>query len=436
MRLRSGARGTFVPAAGTGASGPVERRGRAAADGILRYGAIRLKRVYLDNAASTQALESVADAVRHALLHAYGNPSSLHGMGLEAERIVEGARAELARALGVEPAELFFTSGGTEANNLALKGAARARARRGRHILVTPIEHDSVLNALNALKAEGFEVEYLPVDGAGRVDPDRVRERVRPDTVLVSIGAVNNEIGTVQPLAAVGQALAALGEERPLLHTDAVQALGKVPLGDVIRHVDLASFSAHKIHGPKGTGALYVRRGVKLLPLAEGGGQERGLRPGTENVPGIAGFGAALRELEMLVQAWPRMRALKEALWEGLRDGLDGVQVRRLGPPPAEAAPHILSVAFPGLRGEVVVHALEEHGVFASTGSACTSRDPRPSHVLKAVGLEDEVAQGAVRLSLSRFTTEEDVERAVAAFRAALPALWRFARLRGRGGAR
>ncbi|MBX5475563.1 MAG: cysteine desulfurase [Clostridia bacterium] len=434
MRLPSEAPGTFVPLPPRARAGPGPRGRRGG--GILRYGAIGLETVYLDNAASTRALESVADAVRHALLHAYGNPSSLHAMGLEAERLVEATRADLARVLGVAPNELVFTSGGTEANNLALKGAARARARRGRHLLVSPIEHDSVLNAVEALRAEGFEVDFLPVDGQGYVDPEGLRARIRPDTVLVSVGAVNNEIGTVQPIAAIGQVLASFGEDRPLLHTDAVQALGKVPLGEVVRHADLASFSAHKIHGPKGVGALYVRRGVRLVPLAQGGGQERDLRPGTENVPGIAGFGAALRELDGLVEAWPRMRELKARLWNALRASLPGIEIVRNGPELAEAAPHILNVSFPGLRGEVVVHALEEHGVFASTGSACTSRDPRPSHVLKAIGCSDAVAQGAVRLSLSRFTTDEDVERAVQAFAATVPNLLKFARVRGRSGGR
>ncbi|MBX6350272.1 MAG: cysteine desulfurase [Clostridia bacterium] len=383
--------------------------------------------IYLDNAATTQALPEVAEAVRRALCEDYANPSSLHRLGLAAERLVTAAREALARALGVGEDELVFTSGGTEANNLAIKGAARARAGRGRHLIVAAAEHDSVLRAAAALGREGFEVEHVPVDGSGLVDPDEVARRVRPDTTLVSVGLVNNETGAVAPLAAIRGRLLAFGREGPLLHADCVQALGKVDIP--MAALDLASFSAHKIHGPKGVGALYVRRGVRLVPLADGGGQERGLRPGTENVPGIAGFGRAVEALGELRAAWPRMRRQKRLFLELAGKALAELVVN--GPDPDDAAPHILNVSLPGLAGEVVVHALEEEGVFVSTGSACTSRDPRPSHVLLAMGLPAERAHGAVRVSLSRFTSDDEVASAAEALvRVARRLLPTFARRR------
>ena len=369
--------------------------------------------VYLDNAATTRARPEVVEAVTRALRDDFGNPASLHTAGLAAERLVKEAREVLAAALDVPADDLIFTSGGTEANNLALRGVMAAYQRQGRHLITTAIEHSSVLATARDLEAAGCRVTILPVDAAGRVDPDAVAAAVEPDTVLVSVMLVNNEIGTIQPVADI---VAAVRRRRPevLVHVDAVQAFGKLPVRPRAWGVDLVTLSGHKIHGPKGTGALYVRRGVRLQPELTGGEQERGLRPGTHNVPGIAGFGTAAR---LILAEQPglsqRLQALKQRLVERVLAEVPDVYVN--GPDPAEGAPHIVNLSVLGARGEVLVHALAQRGVYVSTGSACTSRRTAPSHVLQALGLPPERLDGALRISLGRENTEEDVERFVAA---------------------
>ncbi len=376
--------------------------------------------IYLDNAATTRPHPQVVDAVSRALTVAYGNPSSLHGLGVAAERVVRAAREAVARSVGAAPEEIVFTSGGTEANVLALVGAARAG--RGRHLITTAVEHSSVLQTLQRLARQGWELEVLPVDRAGRVRPEQVERALRPDTALVSVMAVNNELGTVQPIPEIAAAVLrhrASGGQA-LLHVDAVQAWGTMPLRPAAWGVDLMTLSGHKVHGPKGVGALYVRRGVRLEPLLAGGDQEGGLRPGTENVPGIAGMGAAAALLTAdREEAAARMRALASRLRAHLRRIPD----LRINTPEDGAAPHILSVTVAGVRGETLVHRLEQDGVYVSTGSACHSRDPRPSHVLLAIGLRPEEAQSTVRISLSRMTTADDVDAAAAALARAVEEL-------------
>ncbi|HET7040102.1 MAG TPA: cysteine desulfurase family protein [Gemmatimonadales bacterium] len=370
------------------------------------------REIYLDNAATTRPHPAVVEAITRTLAQEWGNPSSLHNRGLAAERLVGEARAAVARTLDASPEEIVFTSGGTESNNLALQGVAHLA--RGRHILTTAIEHSSVLTPLRRLSEEGYEVTELPVDGEGRVSPERVAQALRPDTVLVSVMAVNNELGTVQPLEEIGRVIRRhAGGGRPVyFHSDGVQAWGKTPLRLQAWGVDLLSISGHKVHGPKGVGALFIRKGIRLTPLLGGGEQEGAVRPGTENVPGIAGLGAAARLLASdLKDLGPRLSALRDQL----RRGLAAIPDARINTPAAGAAPHILNASFPGIRGETLLHRLEMEGIYTSTGSACHAHDPRPSHVLLAIGLAPDLCTSSLRFSLGRFTTTDEIDAAAAA---------------------
>lgn len=376
--------------------------------------------VYLDHAATTPGLPPVAEAMAQAMLAVYGNPSSLHRKGIEAEAILKKTRERIAASMRVSPAEIVFTSGGTEGNALAIRGAAQARQRRGRHIITSAIEHSSVLNICRALEEEGYTVTYLSVDDQGRVDPDRAAAVVTERTTLMSVMLVNNEIGTIQPVARIIDAVRRRKSD-VLVHVDAVQAFGKIPVLPRELGADYVTISGHKIHGPKGIGALYRRKGAPLTPLFGQGSQEEGVRPGTENVPGIAGLGAALAALG---EDDDFRRARLYHLRRRLIDGLLQIEGARLnGPKDEDAAPHIANFSFPGIRGEVLLHALEERGVYVSTGSACTSRKPEPSHVLKALGLPKEALESSIRVSLSWMTTEEEIDRAVAAFHETVSAL-------------
>jgi cysteine desulfurase len=368
-----------------------------------------LPEAYLDNSATTPVAAEVAAAMEPALMSTYGNPSSLHRRGLQAEALVRDARRRLAEVVGCHEAELYFTSGGTEANNWAVFGLARARAGRGRRLVGAVIEHPSVLVPLQALGEEGFEVVLLPVDAEGRVDPEEVARALTPDTVLVSVMYVNNEVGSVQDLETIASEIRARSPHAAF-HVDAVQALGKLPLPVRSAAVDALSLSAHKVNGPKGVGALYLRRSVRITPLLYGGEQEGKLRAGTENVPGIVGMAWAA---ELARARSGHLRELKELLSAGLAR-IPGFGVN--GPLPSAGSPHILNVYFDGVpRGEVLVHALAARGVYVSTGSACHSRRATPSHVLKAMGRTGAALTGAVRFSLSALTTREEVEYAVAA---------------------
>jgi len=380
-----------------------------------------MNRIYLDHSAATRPLPEAVEAVVHALTGPWGNPSSLHRMGIEAERLLYEARAHIAAPLGVDPAEILFTSGGTEANNLALWGAVLDRPNP--HVVTTAIEHSSVLEVARRMRDRGVRVDIAPVDREGFVRLDALREVVRPDTAVVSVMLVNNEVGTLQPLEEVVRILdevEARSGRRPLLHVDAVQAFLKVEVRPRTQRFDLVTLSGHKVGGPKGIGALYVRRGVRLAPLLVGGDQQRGLRPGTENVPGAAGFGAAVQAQH---RTWPQTSERMRALRDLLRDLLADIPELVPNTPAHCTAPHILNVTLRGVRGEVLVHRLEQEGVFVSTGSACHSRKARPSHVLLAMGRTEEEAMSSIRVSLGAETTEEEVRTAAQAIHRAVEEL-------------
>lgn len=364
-----------------------------------------MNEIYLDHAATTPVLPETADAVYQSLVRDFGNPSSLHRKGIEAEKAVKGAKEALAAYIGVSAEEVFFTSGGTEANNLAVFGTTAKRMREGRHIITTQIEHASVLAAFDRLQDQGFRITQLPVKRDGVVSLDALREALAEDTVLVSIMHVNNEIGTIQPLAEIG-ALLAKHPRRPAYHVDAIQSLGKIPVRPRAWGVDLMAFSGHKIHALKGIGALYVRKGTPLMPLLYGGSQEGGLRSGTQNMPGIISMEKAVLWLSQRDPSG--LTALKRRLAAQLIRVFP--QMTILGPDPEQGAPHILNVSLPGIRGEVLLHALEDRGVYVSTGSACSSRRSKVSHVLRAVGADPKTAEGAIRLSWSHTTTQEELD--------------------------
>ena len=361
---------------------------------------------YLDNSATTPLCEE-ARAALTAAMDAFGNPSSLHALGAQALAAVDEARGTVAAALGCEARELIFTSGGSEANNTALFGVARAKARQGRHIVTSAIEHPSVLNAVAELEKEGFSVTRVVPDAEGRVSARAVADALRPDTVLVSLMAVNNETGVLQPVSEVKAALRAAGS-RALFHVDGVQAFGKLPLRPSQIGADLISISGHKIHAPKGIGALYISRDVHIRPLIHGGGQEFGLRSGTESTLLIAAFAAAVKALPDRQAALERVRALREDAVARLC-AIPGVTLNS----PADALPYLFNFSVEGVRSETLLHFLESRGVYVSSGSACAKG--RASHVLAAQGLARARIDSALRVSFSRFSTSEDVDALVAA---------------------
>jgi cysteine desulfurase len=365
--------------------------------------------IYLDNAATTKPHPAVVEAVTRALVTDYGNPSSLHGKGVAAERLLTSARDAVARTLGVDAEAIVFTSGGTEANNLAIHGTLAHT--RGRHVVTTTVEHSSVGTPLQTLAERGWSVTALPVDRSGRVSLSELETALRPDTALVSVMAVNNELGTIQPIDDIGRVVRQHNANggRAVFHVDAVQAWGKIPLHPVAWGVDLMSLSAHKIHGPKGVGVLYVRRGVQLTPRQVGGEQEGGVRPGTENAPGIAGLGAAAQLLSAGAEANLKVRELSDRL----RSGIESLSDARINTDRNASVPHILSATFRGVRGEMLLHRLSQDGVLVSTGSACHSQSVTPSHVLLAIGLSDTDAKSTIRFSLSRFTTASEIDTTI-----------------------
>jgi len=361
------------------------------------------QRIYLDNSATTPVAPEVLEAMLPYLDRSYGNPSSLHTLGRDAHRAVEESRSQIAEFLKVQPDEITFTSGATEANNLAILGTTFALEKGTGHIITSKIEHHAVLRPMEWLKTRGYELTVLDVDPTGRVDPDRVREAIRPDTVLVSIMAGNNEIGTVQPIGSIGEICRDRGV---LFHTDAVQAYGKIPLP--IETIDLLSVSAHKFHGPKGVGFLYVRKGIQLSPLLHGGGHERGRRSGTENVPGIVGLAVASRlAFHEREPTTARMFAFRSRLIQEVLK-LPGT---RLNGHRMESLPHIANFSFEAIEGESLVMKLDEHGIAISTGSACSSPTLEPSHVLVAIGVPLSMAHGSLRISTGRQTTEEEIDQ-------------------------
>ena len=362
-------------------------------------------KIYADNAATTKMSQTALSAMLPCFTENYGNPSSLHEVGQAAAETLTAARAQVAAALGAAPGEITFTSGGSEADNQALRSAAVLGAAKGKkHLISTAIEHHAVLHTLKALEKEGFEVTLLPVDEKGRVTPEEVAAALRPDTALVSVMYANNEIGTVEPIREIGALCRQAGV---LFHTDAVQAVGHLPVDVVRDNIDLLSLSGHKFHGPKGVGALYARKGIRLTSLIEGGAQERGKRAGTENIPGIAGMAAALSEA---VKNLPETTARLLPLRERLIAGLSGIPHSVLNGDPVHRLPSNVHFCFEGVEGESLLLLLSDRGVYASSGSACTSGSLDPSHVLLAIGRPHEIAHGSLRLSLSEDITAAEVD--------------------------
>ncbi|MBR6029049.1 MAG: cysteine desulfurase [Clostridia bacterium] len=368
--------------------------------------------IYLDNAATTRPSAHVLEVMRDASLNCWGNPSSIHAEGRAARKCVEKARRQTAEALHAgEAREICFTSGGTEADNWALRGVAHALRGQGRHLITTQVEHHAVLHTAEMLAAEGFRVTYLPVDAEGRVSPADVAAAIEPDTILISVMAANNELGTLQPIGEIGEIAHSQGV---LFHTDAVQAVGAVLLSLSELPVDLLSLSAHKLHGPKGIGALYIRRGTRIDGLLKGGQQERSLRPGTEAVAAIAGLGAAITDaVETLPERTARIAALRDELWERLRD-IPGI---RRNSPERDVLPGLLNVCLPGCEGEALLLRLDLEDISASSGSACTTGAPEPSHVLRAIGLDEEAVRSSIRFSIGDENTAEDIAIAAEAIR-------------------
>ena len=361
--------------------------------------------VYADNAATTKLSPAVLEAMMPYLTEEYGNPSSLYRFGNHAKRAIEQARKEVADVLGAEPFEILFTGGGTEADNWVKEIMRSLKARGKNHFITSAVEHHALLHSAQRLQKEGFEVTFIPVDREGRIDPEQVRAAIRPETGLVSIMFANNEIGTIYPIQEIGAICRQAGV---LFHTDAVQAAGHLPINVKEMNIDLLSLSAHKFHGPKGVGAFYCRRGIPLPSLIDGGAQERGKRAGTENVAGIVGLGAALRLAnEEMSEASARVSAMRDRLIDGI---LQTVPMCRLNGPRHNRLPGNCNISFLGMEGESLLQRLDLAGIAASSGSACASSSLDPSHVLLAIGLPHEVAHGSVRLSLSDYNTEEDVD--------------------------
>ncbi len=388
-----------------------------------------MRDIYLDNGATTKPSAGVVEKMTQAMEEAYGNPSSLHRKGQQAERLLTAARGILGEYLRVDPGTLFFTSGGTESINTALWAAVKKGERLGRHILTARGEHPATTETLKAIEALGYEVEYLDLDDTGRIRPESLRDKLRPETVLVTCLHVNNETGVIQPVEEMGTILREAGS-RALFHVDAVQSFAKLPLYPEKWHIDLLSASAHKFHGPKGVGCLYVRRGLGISPFIRGGGQERKTRSGTENVPGIAGMGQAAREAVSDLEGHGRyVQGLKEYLWERIYKEIPEVSVN--GPAPEKSAPHVLNIRFPGIRSEVLLHSLEDYGIFISSGSACSSNKPEEkSPALSALGLSRGEMDESARFSFCVYNTREEMDETVEALKKIIPML---RRLRPRG---
>lgn len=367
---------------------------------------------YLDNAATTKVSTAVLEKMNQVYCSDFGNPSSMHKKGMDAEQYIKEAKQRIAAVLKCEPSEIIFTSGGTESNNMALLGTALANKRTGNHIITTRIEHASVYQPLLFLEELGFRVTFAPVDEVGRVQVDELVDAVGDDTILVSVMYVNNEIGSIEPVAEIARRIK---EKNPkvLFHVDAIQAFGKMKLQPQKEGIDLLSVSGHKIHGPKGSGFLYIKNKTKIRPILHGGGQERGLRSGTENVPAIAGLGQAAFDMyAALEENRSHLFALKKLLAERF-SSMDGVVLNGIPMEGIEAgAPHILSASFRGIRSEVLLHALEEKGVYVSSGSACSSNHPDISGTLVAIGVEKDLLDATLRFSFSSETTIEEVEYA------------------------
>lgn len=380
---------------------------------------------YFDNSATTRVLDSVKEIVVKTMTEDYGNAAAKHRKGVEAERYIKEARAEIAKTLKVQDKEILFTSGGSESNNMALIGTALANRRAGKHIISTGVEHPSVYNPLMYLEELGFEVTFLPVDRDGHISLEELKQSVRPDTILVSVMYVNNEVGAVEPVEEISRIVKAKNPGT-LVHVDAIQAYGKYIIRPKKQGIDLLSVSGHKIHAPKGVGFLYIRTGVKMKPLIYGGGQQGGMRSGTENVPGAAGLGVAAREMytdhEEKVR---RITELKDYMTDRLGE-IEGTVInskKGLG-----SAPQIVSVSFEGVRSEVLLHALEDKGIYVSSGSACSSHHPGISGTLKGIGVSPKLLDATIRISFGMFNTKEEIDYCIEALKELLPVLRRYQR--------
>lgn len=380
---------------------------------------------YLDNSATTVCEPGVVEKVVQMMSDVFGNPSAMHNKGVEAENYIKEAKEIIAKTLKVQEKEIIFTSGGTESNNLAIMGCGAANHRMGKHLITTKIEHPSVGNVMKHMEEEGFEVTYLPVDENGIVKLDKLREALRPDTMLVSVMYVNNEVGAVQPIEEIGQIVKA-NNRSTLFHVDAIQGYGKYRIHPKKMGIDLLSVSGHKIHGPKGIGFLYCDSKVKIKPILFGGGQQRDLRSGTENVPGIVGLAEAAKEIYTdFEEKMERLYDVKAYFVEKIEE-LDNVKINGLTG--KNSAPHVVSVSFPGIRSEVLLHSLEERKIYASAGSACASNKPAVSETLKAMNVPKEHLDSTLRFSFSVHTTKEEIDYCIEVLKGLLPMLRRYAR--------
>lgn len=378
---------------------------------------------YFDNSATTKVLDCVKDAVVDAMSVNYGNAAAKHRKGVEAENLIREAKKAIADTLKVQEKEILFTSGGTESNNTALIGTALANRRAGKHLITTGVEHPSIYNTMSFLEEMGFEVTYLPVDHLGHISLEDLEKAIREDTILVSVMYVNNEVGAVEPIEAISQCIKKKNP-KTLFHVDAIQAYGKYKIRPKKQGIDLLSVSGHKIHAPKGVGFLYIRDGVKIRPILFGGGQQKGMRSGTENVPGCVGLGVAAREAYKDFDARiEKLYTLREHLIAGLKP-LGGVTIN--GSEDRTNAPQIVSASFEGVRSEVLLHALEDKGVYVSSGSACSSNHPGISGTLKGIGVKKELLDSTIRFSLGDLNTEEEVNYAIGVLGELLPVLRRY----------
>ena len=381
--------------------------------------------IYFDNSATTRALDEVKDLVVKLMTEDYANPSSRHRKGMEAEQYVKEAAMRIAKTLKVKEKEIIFTSGGTESNNMALIGAALAGQRAGKHIISTRIEHASVYQPLAFLETLGFEVTYLHTDRQGHISLEELEQSIRPDTILVSVMYVNNEMGAIEPVEEIASLVHQKGKNI-IFHVDAIQAYGKMEIRPKKQGIDLLSVSGHKIHGPKGVGFLYIDEKVRIKPLLYGGGQQRDLRPGTENVPGIAGLGLAAEEMYRDHKGKvARITELKDYFIDRVQE-LEGVTVNSLKK--SAGAPQIASVSFKGVRSEVLLHALEDKGIYVSSGSACSSNHPAISDTLRAIGVEKDLLDSTLRFSFGLFNTKEEVDICISALEELLPVLRKYFR--------
>lgn len=381
--------------------------------------------VYLDNSATTRCFDDVAALMTQIMCRDYGNPSSMHLKGVQAENYIRHAKETIAKTLKVNEKEILFTSGGTESDNIALIGSALANHRAGRHLITTAIEHPAIIQTMQHLEEQGFKVTYLPVDRNGRIRLEDLRKAMTKETILVSIMHTNNEIGALQPIAEAGELIKEINP-RTLFHVDAVQGFGKFRIHPKKMNIDLLSISGHKIHGPKGTGILYINEKAKVKPILFGGGQQNGMRSGTENVAGAAGIAKAIELVySNLDEDVDRLYDLKQHFIDGVTR-IEDIQINGLTG--RESAPHVVSVSIRGIRSEVMLHALEDKGIYVSAGSACSSHKPQPSATLRAIGTEKALLDSTIRFSFSIFTTEEEIEYTLQAMNDMIPMLRRYTR--------